>query len=161
MDVKSIQMPGNSPLATRTGWFINKTGSALTTAMKGRVLAVDTTNSVGETSAGNITRNLVAPAAGNLDGKIVVANHEVEIPINGVFEAVIEGECEALVDGGTIDVAAGDKLIASAASSNFTKSDATTDIVWAIALEANTGTAALKRILLRNGPTSPGTDETP
>lgn len=90
--------------------------------------------------------NLVAVDATNIDGILCVAETALADDETGLV--VVEGPVMALVDGGTLDVLIGDKLIPTAASINLTKSAATTDVVCAKAWEGNTGAAALKLIYL-------------
>lgn len=156
---KSIQWPGQGNFKSAPIVLYNRTGGLL---VNGQVIAIDILNTENETILSKIFGNAVAVSAGNVDGLIGVvqiSDGRASIADDDTFDAVFEGPVLALVDGGTLDVAKGDKLLVVAAATSFTRSDATTDIIWATALEANTGAAALKLIFLRAAPTSPGTDE--
>lgn len=137
-----IEFPNGDTFQTQKITATNRTGGALAV---GGVYALDVTLSQTESStAQKALGNVVAVAAGNIDGILVVALDTLADNETGLF--VLDGPTLALVDGGTLDVAAGDKLIPTAASNALTKSGATTDIVAAKALAANTGTAALKAV---------------
>jgi hypothetical protein len=151
-----IEFPNGDTFQAYKITATNRTGAALS---KGGVYALDLTQSATETTdAKKALGNVVKVAAGNIDGILVIATEDLADDETGLF--VVEGPCLALVDGGTIDVAAGDKLIPTAASINLTKSDAITDIVAGKALEANTGAAALKMIYFHGVIRPQGTDET-
>lgn len=156
---KGIQWPGQNNFKAAPVVMFNRTGGNL---VNGQLFAVDLLNTESETVKSNILRNAVALSAGNLDGLVGVVqinDGRSVIADDESFDAIMEGPVLALVDGGTIDVLGGDKLTVAAAATSFTRSDATTDIVWARALEANTGAAALKLVYLMSAPTAPGTDE--
>lgn len=142
MLTNGVQFAGDSFPATKIT-ITNKTGGAL---VVGGVYALDITGSIATTVREKLTF-VVAVSAGNLKGILVVATKALAEGDTG--EAVVFGPVDALVDGGTTDVAAGDRLKAVAASNALIKAGeaaGSVDTAVAKALEANTGAAALKSI---------------
>ncbi len=93
----------------------NRTGAAL---VVGGVYAVDVTGSATEsTTADTNMGNIVACASANLRGFMVVATAATADDADGEF--ILQGVCQVLVDGGSIDIAEGDALIAQNASPNL------------------------------------------
>jgi hypothetical protein len=156
LTTKAIQRASHVNLIAAPTPVMNRTG---TTLAKGEVVALDIADTEAVNNPPLQLNNVVLVAAGNIDGILAVV--DVGGADDEEVKVIIGGPCQALVDGGTLDVAKGDKLIATAASKNLTRSDATTDIVHARSLEANTGAAALKWIYLLPWPQAAGTDESP
>lgn len=99
---------------------VNKTGGALTV---GGVYSVDVTRGNGaSTDADSGLSNIVAVAAGNLRGFLVVALKATAI--GAVDRFLLKGYEKVLLDG-TTAIAAGDRLIAAAASINLIQQPAT------------------------------------
>ena len=105
----------------------------------------------------NLSGN-IAGADDYVYGVVKRANKSADNPA----EIVAQGECYALVDGDSVDVAVEDKLKADAsghliqASTTGTLTDTGTDGATItieeshiVALEANTGAAALKKVLVQ------------
>lgn len=113
-----IQFNNDNFQAVKIG-FINKTGGAL---VKGGVYALDVNQADAySTTAQKSLFALKAVAAGNINGVLVVA--EKATPSGEVGEGVVFGPCDALVEG-TTDVAAGDRLKATAAQNYLAKASA-------------------------------------
>ena len=164
-----------NPINRAGQWFqthkrrvMNRTG---TTLVLGDIAALDTLGTATETAAGQgvfgvtgldvqdaIFHNIVAVAAGNIDGPLVVVtgllsgagvdNTEVEVTL-------CSQRVQARVDGDTTDVAVGDRLEAVAAADNLRKLTVGPSIAdshpVAYALEANTGAIALKDVCFFGG----------
>jgi hypothetical protein len=142
MLLQGVQFAGDS-FPTGKITIVNKTGGAL---VKGGVYALDVSGSVATTVREKLSF-VVAVSAANIDGFLVVATKALADGETG--EGVIQGPVDALVDGDTTDVAAGDRLKAVAASTSLIKASeavGSTDIAVGKALEANAGVAALKSI---------------
>jgi hypothetical protein len=153
---KPIQRTGFVNFAAAPTPVMNRTGGTRT---KGDIVALDLLNTEAATPPAQLG-NAVPVAAGNIDGFLAVVLSESTAD-DEEMKVCVAGPCQAKVDGGTLDVGYGDKLIASAASYSLTRSDATTDVIHAKALETNSGSAALKWVYLLPFPISPGTDESP
>jgi hypothetical protein len=151
---KGIQYAGTIGFAAEYVYLYNRTGGA---TVVGGVYAIDVSRVQAEsTDAASAMSNATPVAAANIDGILVIADQIVAD--NEIGRFIVNGPALALVDGGTTDVLVGDKLIAAAASTSLVKSGATTDVVHAIAIDGNTGTAALKTVYWLGGwSTRPGT----
>jgi hypothetical protein len=97
----------------------------------------------------NLSGN-IAGAGEYVKGIIVHPNDTADYPAS----IVVRGECFALVDGDSVDVAVEDYL-KSDASGHLVKATAygthtsDTEEAHIVALEANTGAAALKKVLVK------------
>jgi len=105
---------------------------------------------VGNTADAATSPAAVAPVANaTYSGKICVPQGDTTTTA-GWYRAVIQGVCNAAVDGDSTDVGLGDFLEVIAAGTAFIIDHATapTGSAAAIAREANTGAAATKEIYL-------------
>jgi hypothetical protein len=103
------------------------------------------------TFTGVVTTNpqVIDCAAVTVDVQVVVALEVIPDGDWGWF--AVQGYCDALVDGDSADVAAGDflKIVAGTNADAFIKDGASrTADSFAIACEANTSTEALKKVYL-------------
>lgn len=149
----------NGHVGSYTKWVAYLNPS--TGVMEGMQKQIKLYNASGATLAGQCLR-VAREATGALDPQVVdqtaqTVDQFYVIAPKVIADAtwdwfIIEGPCQALVDGGTTDVAAGDYLkMTAATSATALTSDGTATLSAdsiAIAVDANTGTAALKKVIM-------------
>ena len=147
---KPIQFPGGDVDETIKITQVNRTGSA---TVAGGVYVRDLLQSATESTSPTAGRgNIVAAATSNLAMPPVVALGPVADDATGLF--VVKGPCKAKVNG---SVSIGDYLKTVNAKDYFEAcgfADGSTEVAWAIALEANTSGEGTIEVLLLGTPYS-------